>query len=150
VRVSYEQINYKISGAFHTFMAHQAATVADIFRRAQALKRERPQINYKDLRKAVADEFRAQPFPAMYNLTIPEQDNRAPEEDWSAGLSIVARGIQTESWDEVASGIILCLEQTEGYEHEHGNTGRATIGTTAQSAFATRSKKASTNGCRMN
>lgn len=104
-------------------MAQAATTVADIFRRAQALKRERTQMSYKDLRKAVADEFKGRTFPSMHTLTIPEQDNRAPQEDWSAGLSIIARGIQVQSWDEVASGIVLCLEQTEVYEREHGNTG---------------------------
>lgn len=104
-------------------MAQEAATVADIFRRAQTLKRERPQMSYKDVRKALADEYKGRAFPSMHTLTIPEQDSRAPEEDWSAGLSIIARGIQLEKWDEVASGITLCLEQTEGYEREHGNTG---------------------------
>ena len=103
--------------------ATNVASVADIFRRAQAIKRERPQMSYKDLRKAIADEYRGRPFPPLYNLTIPEQDARAPEEDWSAGLSLISRGIQMENWDEVANGIVLCLEQTEGYEREHGNTG---------------------------
>ena len=104
-------------------MAHEAASVADIFRRAQELKRERSQMSYKDMRKALADEYKGRAFPSMHTLTIPEQDSRAPEEDWSAGLSIIARGIQLQSWDEVATGITLCLEQTEGYEREHGNTG---------------------------
>lgn len=104
-------------------MAQEAATVADIFRRAQSIKRERPQMPYKDISKALADEYKGRAFPSMHTLTIPEQDNRAPEEDWSAGLSIIARGIQTQNWNEVASGITLCLEQTEGYEREHGNTG---------------------------
>ncbi len=100
-----------------------ATSVADIFRRAQAIKRERAQMSYKELTKIVASEFDGREFPPMYNLTIPEQDKRAPEEDWTAGLSIIARGIQMRSWAEVASGIMLCLEQTEGYESEHGNTG---------------------------
>lgn len=100
-----------------------APSVADIFRRAQEIKRTRPQTSYKDLRGMIADEFGGRPFPSTHNLTIPEQDNRAPEEDWSAGLSIIARGIQREDWKDVATGIVLCLEQTEGYEREHGNTG---------------------------
>lgn len=104
-------------------MSQEATTVADIFRRAQSLKGERQGTSYKDLRKLLADEFRGRVFPPMHTLTIPEQDSRAPEEDWSAGLSIIARGIQMKSWDEVASGIVLCLEQTEVYEREHGNTG---------------------------
>lgn len=100
-----------------------ATSVADIFRRAQEIRRTRPQTSYKDLRTIIADEFDGRAFPPMHNLTIPEQDNRAPEEDWSAGLSIIARGIQREDWKDVATGIVLCLEQTEGYEREHGNTG---------------------------
>ncbi len=103
-------------------MAQEATTVADIFRRAQGMKQARPQMSYKDLRKALADEFQGREFPPTYNLTIPEQDSRAPEEDWSAGLSVIMRGIQMKSWAEVASGIVLCLEQTEGYEREHGNS----------------------------
>lgn len=99
------------------------ASVADIFHRAQEIKRTRPQTSYKDLRGIIADEFDGRAFPSLHNLTIPEQDNRAPEEDWSAGLSIIARGIQREDWKDVATGIVLCLEQTEGYEREHGNTG---------------------------
>lgn len=99
------------------------ASVADLFRRAQAIKKERPRTTYKELRKFLAAEFMGREFPPIYNLTIPEQDFRAPEEDWSAGLSVIARGIQMESWAEVANGVVLCLEQTEGYEREHGNTG---------------------------
>lgn len=103
-------------------MAQEATTVADIFRRAQAMKQARPQMSYKDLRKSLTDEFQGREFPPTYNLTIPEQDSRAPEEDWSAGLSVIMRGIQMKSWAEVASGIVLCLEQTEGYEREHSNS----------------------------
>ncbi|HTH50346.1 MAG TPA: hypothetical protein VL501_00335, partial [Pyrinomonadaceae bacterium] len=43
-----------------------------------------------------------------------------PEEDWSAGLPIVLRGIQTENWDEVAQGIIISLEQVENYPKQSG------------------------------
>lgn len=103
--------------------AADAPSVADIFRRAQEIRRARPQTSYKDLRAMIADEYAGRPFPSTHNLTIPEQDNRAPEEDWSAGLSIIARGIQRQDWNDVATGIVLCLEQTEGYEREHGNTG---------------------------
>lgn len=99
-------------------------TVADIFRRAQAIRgEERGQMSYKDLSKTLAGEYDGRAFPSMHTLTIPEQDNRAPEEDWSAGLSVIARGIQMKSWAEVATGIVLCLEQTESCEREHGNTG---------------------------
>ena len=56
----------------------------------------------------------------MGKLTIPEQDARAPEEDWSAGLSLVLRGIQQGDWKEIADGIVLSLEQTENYERARG------------------------------
>ena len=106
-------------------MAQQetAASVADIFRRAQSIKRERPQMSYKELRKTLANEYKGHQFPPVYNLTIPEQDARAPEEDWTAGLSIILRGIQTENWQEVVDGVVLCLEQTEGYEAARGPAG---------------------------
>ena len=56
-------------------------------------------------------------------MTIPEQDARAPEEDWTAGLPIVRRGIQFQDWNEIADGIILSLEQTENYERQRGPEG---------------------------
>jgi len=104
-------------------MTQEQSTVADIFRRAQAIRRESPQTTYKELKKQLAKEYAGQPFPPLYNLTIPEQDARAPEEDWSAGLPLVRRGIQLQDWDEVASGIVLSLEQTENYESERGAEG---------------------------
>jgi rubrerythrin len=115
----------KRSGENLVSMAQQetVASVADIFRRAQSLKRERAQMSYKELRKMLVDEYKGRAFPPVYNLTIPEQDARAPEEDWTAGLSIVLRGIQTENWQEVVDGVVLCLEQTEGYEAARGTSG---------------------------
>jgi len=71
----------------------------------------------------LAREFEGKPFPQLYNLTIPEQDARAPEEDWTAGLPLVRRGIQFQDWKEVAAGIVLSLEQTENYERERGPEG---------------------------
>jgi hypothetical protein len=104
-------------------MAQQQPSAADLFRRAQQLRRERPQVSYKEIKEQLVKEFAGQPFPSLHNLTIPEQDARAPEEDWSAGLPIVRRGIQFQDWNEVADGIILSLEQTENYERERGPEG---------------------------
>ena len=98
-------------------------TVADLFRRAQAIRQENAQASYKDIAKQIAKEFSGGPFPPTYNLTIPEQDARAPEEDWSAGLPLVLRGIQQKDWNGVAQGIILSLEQTENYERARGPEG---------------------------
>lgn len=106
-------------------MAQEQQTVADIFRRAQALRRESPQMSLKDLRGRLVDEYRGAPFPPMHKLAIPEQDSRAPEEDWSAGLSLVRRGIQQEDWKEIINGIMLSFEQTERYERERGRPGTA-------------------------
>ena len=104
-------------------MSQQPATVADIFRRAQAVQKENPQTSYKGIRDALLREYKGQPFPPLYNLTIPEQDARAPEEDWSAGLALVRRGIQFQDWDEIINGIILSLEQTDNYEKQRGAEG---------------------------
>ena len=104
-------------------MANEQITVADIFRRAQELRRERPSDSYKDIKELLVKEFTGKPFPPLHNLTIPEQDARAPEEDWSAGLPIVRRGIQFQDWTEVVDGILLSLEQTENYERERGPEG---------------------------
>ncbi len=104
-------------------MAAQQPTVADIFRRAQAMRKENPQTSYKEIKALLAREFAGRPFPRADRLTIPEQDARAPEEDWTAGLPLVMRGIQQEDWEEIANGIVLSLEQTENYEKERGRPG---------------------------
>ena len=98
-------------------------TVSDLFRRAQAIRKENSQTSYKDLSTQLVREFSSGPFPPTYNLTIPEQDARAPEEDWSAGLPLVLRGIQQKDWNGIAQGIILSLEQTENYESQRGGEG---------------------------
>ena len=98
-------------------------TVADLFRRAQAMRKENPQTTYRDIAKQLVKEFSRGPIPPTYNLTIPEQDARAPEEDWSAGLPLVLRGIQQKDWNGIAQGIVLSLEQTENYERESGPEG---------------------------
>jgi hypothetical protein len=92
-------------------VANEQPTVADIFRRAQTLKRERPQSSYKEIKKLLLDEYRGAPFPPANRLAIPEQDARAPEEDWSAGLPLMLRGIQRENWEEIINGIMLSLAQ---------------------------------------
>jgi len=106
-------------------MSKETPTVADIFRRAQAIRRENPQLSLKDLKARLVEEYKGAPFPPLYNLAIPEQDSRAPEEDWSAGLSLVRRGIQRQDWREVADGIALSLEQTDKYEQARGRPGAA-------------------------
>lgn len=101
----------------------QQPTVADIFRRAQAVRHEHSDWSLKQLKDALVREFSGAPFPPLHNLTIPEQDDRAPEEDWTAGLPIVRRGIQFQDWKEVIDGILLSLEQTENYERARGPEG---------------------------
>jgi hypothetical protein len=103
-------------------MAQEQTSVADIFRRAQALHTENPQASYKDIKAQLLKEFKGAPFPRTDRLTIPEQDARAPEEDWSAGLPLVMRGIQQQDWKEVINGIVLSLEQTENYEQQRGSS----------------------------
>ena len=104
-------------------MAQQQSSVADIFRRAQLARHEHPDWSYKQIKEFLVKEFSGQPFPSLNTLTIPEQDDRAPEEDWTAGLPIVRRGIQFQDWKEIANGIILSLEQTENYEKQRGPEG---------------------------
>lgn len=104
-------------------MSQQAPSVSDLFRRAQGLRRERPEASYKEIKELLVKEFAGKSFPSLHNLTIPEQDARAPEEDWSAGLPIVRRGIQFQDWKEIVDGIILSLEQTENYERQRGPEG---------------------------
>ena len=101
-------------------MAQEQQTVADIFRRAQGIRRENPQLSYKDLKVQLLKEYQGAPFPPADRLTIPEQDAHAPEEDWTAGLPLVMRGLQLQDWKEIINGIALSLEQTENYERQRG------------------------------
>jgi hypothetical protein len=101
----------------------QQTSVADLFRRAQALRQEHSEWSYKEVGEQMVKEFSGSPMPSLHNLTIPEQDDRAPEEDWTAGLPIVRRGIQFQDWKEIVGGILLSLEQTENYERARGPEG---------------------------
>lgn len=101
----------------------EESNVADIFRRAQALRREHPDWSLAQLKNQLVQLYSGAAFPSLHTLTIPEQDARAPEEDWSAGLPIVRRGIQFQDWKEVMDGILLSLEQTDNYERERGAEG---------------------------
>ena len=106
-------------------MSKEQTSVSDIFRRAMALARENDSVSLKDLRRRLFDEFDGSPMPPLKSLTIPEQDSRAPEEDWTAGLPLVRRGIQQEDWREIVNGIVLSLEQTLQYERQRGTLGQA-------------------------
>ena len=98
-------------------------SVSDIFRRALDIRREKPSGSYKEIKEALVKEFSGGPLPSLHTLTIPEQDDKAPEEDWSAGLPLVRRGIQFQDWKEIADGVILSLEQTENYVKQRGAEG---------------------------
>jgi hypothetical protein len=104
-------------------MDQQQPTVSDMFRRAQAARKEHPDSSYKQITDLLIKEFSGGAFPPLDTLTIPEQDDRAPEEDWTAGLPIIRRGIQFQDWKEIANGIVLSLEQTENYERARGPEG---------------------------
>ena len=95
-------------------------TVADIFRRAQVIRSSNPNGSYNEVKNQIVSEFNGKAFPSPTRLTIPEQDALVPEEDWSAGLPIILRGIQLEDWKEIAHGIIICLEQIENFQRESG------------------------------
>ncbi|MGB7201349.1 MAG: hypothetical protein WBD16_03670 [Pyrinomonadaceae bacterium] len=95
-------------------------TVSDIFRRALEMRTANPSASYSDVKKQIVSEFSGGAFPSTDKLTIPEYDNIAPEEDWTAGLPVVLRGIQNEDWSDVAQGIIISLEQVENYPKQSG------------------------------
>ena len=95
-------------------------TIADVFRRAQEIRKANPNVEYKKVKEQLVTEFSGKPFPPANRLTIPEQDALAPEEDWTAGLPIMLRGIQTEDWREIAHGIIISLEQIENFQRDSG------------------------------
>ncbi|HVE60124.1 MAG TPA: hypothetical protein VNB22_25135 [Pyrinomonadaceae bacterium] len=95
-------------------------TVSDIFRRALEIRTANPSADVRSIKSQIVSEFSGKPFPLPAFLTIPEYDNIAPEEDWTAGLPVVLRGIQTEDWEEIAQGIIISLEQVENYPKQSG------------------------------
>jgi hypothetical protein len=95
-------------------------TVTDIFRRALEMRKANPNGSIKDLKSQIVSEFKGGPFPQTSLLTIPEYDNVTPEEDWTAGLPVVLRGIQLEDWSEIAHGIAISLEQVENYPKQSG------------------------------
>jgi hypothetical protein len=101
----------------------EQTSIAGMFRRAQELRVQNPQASYKDIRSMLVTAFAGKPFPSADRLAIPEQDARAPEEDWTAGLPVSLRGIQQQDWDEIALGVIICLEQTENFERQRGRPG---------------------------
>ncbi len=115
-------------GAFRRFRncanlcvkAMSQSTVSDIFRRALEIRRANPNGSFGDLKKQIVSELGGGSFPSTDTLTIPEYDNIAPEEDWTAGLPVVLRGIQNEDWNDVAQGIVISLEQVENYPKESG------------------------------
>jgi|GEM_PF-214547 len=102
------------------YVMANSPTVSDIFRRALELRQANPSGALKDLKSQIVNEFGGGPFPAPALLTIPEYDNITPEEDWTAGLPVVLRGIQREDWNEIAQGIVISLEQVENYPKQSG------------------------------
>lgn len=97
-----------------------APTVTEIFKRALAIRENDPNGKFDDVRSQLLSEFKDKPFPETAYLTIPEYDNIVPEEDWTAGLPVVLRGIQYEDWNDVVHGIIISLEQVENFPKESG------------------------------
>lgn len=98
----------------------EGPSVSDVFRRAQEIRAESPDVTFRQIETMLVSEFSGRAFPSPAFLTIPELDDVAPEEDWTAGLPIVLRGIQTEDWNDIAHGIVLSLEQVENYPKESG------------------------------
>jgi hypothetical protein len=97
-----------------------APTVTEIFKRALAIREQNRNGSFDDVRSQLMSEFSGKPFPETAYLTIPEYDNIVPEEDWTAGLPVVLRGIQNDDWSDVIHGIIISLEQVENYPKESG------------------------------
>src|SRR4051794_980523 len=113
-----ERINLNIiSFCYNNHMTDQV-TVSNIFRRALEMRKASPNGSIKDLKSQIVNEFKGGAFPEPALLTIPEYDNITPEEDWTAGLPIVLRGIQNDDWNEIAHGIAISLEQVENYPKE--------------------------------
>jgi hypothetical protein len=98
-----------------------APTVEGLFRRAQALRNQRPQASYEEIRVELCEECTGRPFPPADKIAFSEADAKGPIEESSAGLGLVKRGIQERDWGEVCRGVVLSLEQIEQYETQRGN-----------------------------
>lgn len=77
-----------------------------------------PNASMNDVKAQIVSEFSGNALPNTAYLTIPEYDNIVPEEDWTAGLPVVLRGIQNNDWNDIALGIVISLEQVENYPKE--------------------------------
>lgn len=97
-----------------------APTVSDIFRYALELRSSNPNGSIADVKSSIISKYSGGALPETAYLTIPEYDNIAPEEDWTAGLPVVLRGIHNNDWNDVAQGIIISLEQVENYPKMSG------------------------------
>jgi hypothetical protein len=106
-------------------MSKEPTSVPEIFKHAMSLARADAGLSLRDLRRRLYDELKDSPMPSLSNLTFPEQDALAPHEDWTAGLSIVRRGIQREDWREIITGVAMSLDQTLRYERERGTLGQS-------------------------
>ena len=95
-------------------------TVSDIFRYALELRSSNPNGSFADVRSSIVSKYSGGALPETAYLTIPEYDNIAPEEDWTAGLPVVLRGIHNSDWNDVAQGIVISLEQVENYPKQSG------------------------------
>ncbi len=95
-------------------------TVSEIFRRALEIRKANPNASYEEIKQQIVREFSSCEFPSPTKLAIPEYDNIAPEEDWTAGLPIILRGIQNRDWNEIAHGIVIILDQLENYPKQSG------------------------------
>lgn len=95
-------------------------TVSDIFRRALDMRVANPSASMNDVKAQIVSEFSGKALPNTAYLTIPEYDNIVPEEDWTAGLPVVLRGIQNDDWNDIALGIVISLEQVENYPKQSG------------------------------
>jgi hypothetical protein len=105
---------------FYSLTMSEAPRVSDIFRRALEIRESDPNGSYKDVAAQIVREFDGRPLPETAYLTIPEYDNITPEEDWTAGLPVILRGIQNDNWVDIVHGIIISLEQVENYPKQSG------------------------------
>lgn len=99
---------------------HSAPTVGDLFRRARVLKSRDREATYQEIGSELCEEYTGRPFPPADKVTIGGADARGPIEEYTSGLALVERGIQTRDWGEICRGVVLSLEQIENYEKQRG------------------------------
>ena len=125
-------------------------TVADLFRRAQAMRKENPQTAYRDIAKQIVREFSGGEFPPTYNLTIPEQDRARRKKIGRPGCPWFCAAFNRKIGPASRRASFCRSNKLRTTNASPAPKETATTGTIDRRVFAAPLKKAWANGCLKN